>query len=244
MRGIRVMGAALGLLASVGATGSAQEARDEAAWLAMMFTPYGALPPVVTPAMAGIPLVEGRPGSAFEIRYGRWRFDVGDEYLHTVGVGGRAGALGFVLGYETCDGCEGAVMGGIDFEVMLRASPIGAPSGTSAPNPQFSLGLRTAFGLGVGTGSDSFNAISGTLDLPIAVSIPIGTGGHLVPFLSPGGGVARLSAEGDAEIGVRASLGAGVGLVMAGGFGAHLGWRRIFLEDAPSSLGLGISFAR
>ena len=244
MRRIRVMAAALGLLAAMGTTVSAQDEGDAAAWFAMMFTPYGALPPMATPGMAGIPREEARARGAFEMKYGRWRFDDGDDYLHTVGLGGRAGALGFVIGYTSCDGCDGVVMGGIDFESVLATSAPGRSTGIATRPAEFTVSLRSGFGLGVATGDSESNAVTATLDLPIALSLPVGTGGHLVPFISPGVGAGRLSGGGEADIGIRAALGVGVGLMLPGGFGAHLGWRKIFLEDAPTTLGLGMSIAR
>ena len=239
MRRIVAFGSAVTLLAGLSTTAAAQDEGDAAAWFAMMFTPYGALPPVVTQAMAGIPRADAA-AQAFEIRYGRWKFDIADDYFHTVGVGGRVRGLGFAFGYETCDGCDGTVMVGFDFEAMLATRPIG----TAPLGPTLMVGLRPALGVGVFTGDSEGYALAGTVDLPISVSVPAGTGGHFVPFLSPGFGVGRLDAGSDGETGVRPSIGAGVGFLTANGLGINLGWRRVFLEGLPSTLGLAVSVAR
>ena len=240
MRRILEIGCAVSLLAATAASGAAQDSNDAAAWFAMTFTPYGSLPPIATRAMAGLPRVDGAPGRALEVRYGRWSFDdQDDESFQTVGIGGRAGALGFVVGYETCDGCDGVIMLGIDFESVLSTQPVGASSAS-----RLLIGLRPAFGAGVFTGEGNVYALSGTIDLPMSISVPAGTGGHFVPFLSPGVGVGRFGEGSGAETGIRASLGAGAGFITTTGVGIHLGWRKVFIEDGPSMLGLGLSWGR
>jgi len=104
--------------------------------------------------------------------------------------------------------------------------------------------LRPALGAGVFTGNGDGCTLSGAVDLPIFVSVPAGTTAHVVPFLSPGVGVGFISDGTDSESGARASLGAGIGLVASNGLGIHPGWRRIFIEDGPSTLGIALSFGR
>ena len=47
------------------------------------------------------------------------------------------------------------------------------------------------------------------------------------------------------ENGTRGAMAFGVGLVdLAPGLGINLGWRKIFLGDAPMTIGVGLSFER
>ena len=240
MRGILAVAVAVGFIATTGTNAGAQDETDFAAWLAMTFTPYGSLPPLVTPTMLGTPGVDGRAGAAFEVRYGRWGFEDDDEF-NTFAIGGRGGPVGFALGYEVCEGCDdGIIIGGVDFESVLRTSQLG----TDASPSVLSIGLRPGIGVGVFTGEGSGWALSGTVDVPISMTMPMGTTAQVVPFLSPGFGVGRLAEGSESETGVRVALGAGVAFVTANRFGIHLGWRKIFIEDGPSTVGLAVSFGR
>src|SRR5687767_5125586 len=115
MRGMVAIGIAAVLLTATSTRSAAQDEGDVAAWFAMMFSPYGALPPVATEAMAGIPRPAGTFARILEIRYGRWAFDEDDDKFNTIGIGGRAGPVGFVVGYEKCDECDAIILAGVDF---------------------------------------------------------------------------------------------------------------------------------
>src|SRR5687768_2629395 len=90
---------AIGLLATTTTLAAAQDESDIAAWYAMMVTPFGALPPMVTPAMAGMASADGRRPLSLDLRYGRWSFDDGEEPWNTFGLGVHARNVGIVLGY-------------------------------------------------------------------------------------------------------------------------------------------------
>jgi hypothetical protein len=68
---------------------------------------------------------------------------------------------------------------------------------------------------------------------------------QVVSFLAPGFGYGRLAEGDENESGTRAALGGGVGLLnIGGGLGVNLGFRKIFLEEAPTQWGLGLSWSR
>jgi hypothetical protein len=230
---------ALALVATLTRPAAAQSIHDFVAWAAMMSTPYGSLPPMVTRTMAGG--VAQHP-SSFELRYGHWAFDGQDPALHIGGIGARFGAVGLVVGYEGCSGCDGAIIGGVDYEAVIVKQAL---TGNGA-NSLFTLGLRPAVGLGHTVGSgDGGTAISATLDVPIAVSVPVGKTAKMVPYVSPGFGVGAVRASGESEHGTRGSIAFGVGLVdLSPGIGLNLGWRKIFLRDAPTTIGVGLTFER
>jgi len=241
MRMILGMVAAVGLLAVTSTTAIAQDESDVAAWFAMMLTPYGALPPLGTRAMAGLPATDGRAAGAFEVKYGRWSFDEADEGWNTFGLGGRLGSVGLTVGYGKCDDCdEGAIMGGVDFESILLRSPFG----TEVSDASFAVGVRPSLGFGIPTGDVEGNAFAANVDVPLSFTMPFGVGARFVPFVAPGIGVGRLSDDTDSETGTRVAIAAGVGFLTSGGFGLHLAWRKIFIDEGPSTLGVGVSFGR
>lgn len=244
MRAILRTIAAAGMLATSSAA-AAQDVGDIAAWYAMMVTPFGALPPMVTPTMAGMPAAGGGRPVSLDFRYGHWDFGGGEEPWNTFGVGGRVGSFGIVLGYEECEDCsDGVLMGGADFEAALASSQYGNPASPSS----LMVGVRPSIGYADPMGDIEGNAFSATVELPVSFSIPVGTGSRLIPFASPGFGYGRFNDSDpdfvESESGTRASLAAGVGFLTSGGFGLHLGWRKIFIDEGPGIVGVGVSFGR
>jgi len=239
MKVCTTLACAAALVATAARPAAAQDLHDFVAWAAMMSTPYGGLAPTVTRAMAG-GAATGR--SAFELRYGHWAFDGESDAIHIGGVGARVGAVGFVIGYEGCSGCDGGLIGGVDYEAVVIKQQLTADNAHSL----FTVGLRPALGLGHTLGGGgSATTIAATLDAPIAVSVPVGRTAKMVPYVSPGFGVGAIRAEGDSEHGTRGAVAFGVGLVdVTPGLGVNLGWRKIFLQDAPMTLGIGLTFER
>ena len=230
---------ALALLATLARPAAAQNIHDFVAWAAMMSTPYGTLPPTVTRAMAGG--VAKRPNS-FEVRYGHWAFGGQSDAVHIGGVGARFGAVGVVVGYEGCSGCDGGIIGGVDYEAVVVKHALTGNGASSL----FTVGLRPALGLGHTLGGGgSATTISATMDLPIAVSVPVGRTAKMVPYVSPGFGLGAVRSGNDSEHGTRGAVAFGVGLVdLSPGIGLNLGWRKIFLQDAPMTIGVGLTFER
>jgi hypothetical protein len=219
----------------------AQDIHDFAAWLAMMSTPYGTLPPVVTRRMAG-QSAGVAPRSSFELRYGHFAFEGDNDAVHIGGVGARFGAVGVIVGYEGCSGCDGGLLLGADYEATLHHQLLTGNGASSL----FTVGLRPAVGFGrsLGSGAD-VSSISATLDVPLSVSVPVGSSARVVPFISPGFGVGALRGGGESESGTRGSLAFGAGLVdLAPGFSLNLSWRKVFLQSAPMTIGLGLSLDR
>ena len=220
---------------------AAQNVHDFTAWVAMMTAPYGSLPPVVTRAMAGRSSGVGSNG-AFELRYGRFTLDRASDAVHTVGVGGRFGALGLLVGYQGCSGCDGSLLAGADYEGVVAQQAL---TGNGA-RTLFTLGLRPAVGFArtMGSGPD-VSAITATLDVPISVAVPVGTSARMVPFVSPGFGVGALRGNNDSDSGTRGSIAFGAALMdLAPGLGLNLSWRKVFLEQAPTTIGVALSFDR
>lgn len=214
---------------------------DVAAWFAMMATPYGSLPPVVTRTMAGRSTA-APAHSAFELRYGRFAFDGSNDAVHTGGVGMRFGALGAVIGYQGCSGCDGSIMGAVDYEGVVVQQLL---TGNGA-RTLFIVGLRPEVGFARSLRrSNDASAISANIDVPISVAVPVGRAARMVPFVSPGYGLGAIRGGGTNESGTRGSIAFGVALVdLSPGLGINLGWRKVFLDQAPMTIGVSLSFDR
>ena len=232
---------AVTLVAGMARPAGAQSIHDYAAWLAMMSTPYGTLPPVVTRRMAGQSSGMAT-GSAFELRYGHFALDNESDAVHIGGVGARFGGLGLVAGYEGCSGCDGSLMLGADYEGVVVQQLL---TGNGA-RTLFILGLRPSVGFGrsIGSGPD-ISSISAAVDMPMSVAVPVGRTARMVPFIAPGYGVGALRGGGDSESGTRGSIAFGAALVdLAPGLGINLSWRKVFLDQAPTTIGVALSFDR
>ena len=240
MRAILVAVATAGLFSIPTATAGAQDDGEFAGWLAMMFTPYGALPSLVTSGMAGLPADPSVAGT-FDVKYGRWRFDPTDESWNAYGVGGRSGRAGFTVGYGTCEDCNsGFLMGQVDFEASIVTASLGADAAGSS----LRFGLRPSLGFGKPTQGGGL-MLAANIDVPVSLGIALGGASRLVPFVASGAGVGHVHTriEGS-ETGFRGALAAGVGYFPSERFAIHAVWRKVFIDDGPGALGLGLSFRR
>jgi hypothetical protein len=130
-------------------------------------------------------------------------------------------------------------MGGVDYNmnVLQRSLGTGASAGSMV------IGIRPAFGYGK---LEEGTAMALSVDAPISVSMKVGQRINAVPFLAPGLGYGRLSPEeGDSESGTKMSLGGGIGFTnVVGNMGLNVGFRKIFVDEAPTQFGLGMSWTR
>ena len=228
--------AAAALVVGASAPASAQNEGDVAAFFALVNTPYGALPAVAS---------HGKAGFALDVRYGRYSIDAADLDVSTIGLGGNfnmaGGRMGVMLGRSTAKDVDGSVnMGGVDYHRSLWSAPVGASTSST-----FNLGLHPAFGYGKDSEGDA-SVMSFAVDMPVGLSVGTKSGMQIVSFIAPGYGYGRMSDGADlSETGTRAALGGGIGLLnIGGGLGVNLGFRKIFLEEAPTQWGLGLSWSR
>jgi hypothetical protein len=239
MRTILAAAVTTTLLSITPSPAGAQDASAFGGWFAMMFTPYGGLPALVTPRMAALP-ADSTVAGTFDVKYGRWQFDDTGERFNNYGVGGRSGRAGFTIGYSTCENCNnGVIMGQVDFEATLISSSLGADAGGSS----LVIGVRPSFGFGKPT-EDNRATVAANIDAPASFSIRIGERSRIVPFVAPGIGVGHVRGGEDSETGFRTALAAGVGFFPSERFAIHAVWRKVFIEDGPGALGLGLSFRR
>ncbi len=227
--------AAAALVVGAAAPAAAQDANDAVAFFALISTPYGALPAVASgPADAG---------PSLDVRYGRYSFEGSNYSINNIGLGGNfaaaGGRMGIMLGMVNGEAGDGAKMAGVDYNRSVWSRPVGASTSNTV-----SLALHPAIGYGKFDDVD-VNSLSAAVDLPVQVAMSTGNGMQVVSFLAPGFGYGRLSDGTSSESGTRTVLGGGVGLLnIGGGLGVNLGFRKIFLADAPTQWGLGMSWSR
>lgn len=73
----------------------------------------------------------------------------------------------------------------------------------------------------------------------------LGTHGRVVPFVSPGAGIGRVSSGGDSESGQRLLIGGGISIVnLETGLQATASASKIFIEGGATVLGISIGIGR
>jgi hypothetical protein len=207
----------------------AQDVGDFAAYAALSFTPLGAFVPLPPPP-------SGARGSAFVFRYGN--IDLGGDLassVHNFSIGGdfamERGRLGLTLGGSTCEDCDGSIMAGLDYTLMLTQSVV-------------SVALRPAVGFSKPLEDDG-TALSFGASLPLGVELSGSTGPIFIPYLVPGIGFGRLSDEGDSESGMRPMLGGGFAIAgRQSTFAVHLGFQKVFIDEGEMVFGVGFSIGR
>ncbi len=227
-----LLGAAVAGLAFTTSQAQAQSANERASYRALHATPIGALAPLA-------PNV-GRQSTAWRAHYGR--HDVFGTGSHTFALGadfpaGLRSSFGFTAGWRNIE-----AGGGDHFMVGTHLSGNlmgGIPAGMPDPETaRLAIGYNAQLGYARNNGND-FLAASASMPL----SVPVASGQtRFVPFLSPGLGWGRLSPDNaDARSSLRAMLGGGLGLEVAGGTGIHLGAQRIFVDGGDIQYGLGVT---
>lgn len=231
----------IGLVCAIVATSAtalpllAQDGDDVVAYVAMVFTPIGALPPQVTPAMAG----ETQTRTRLRAQYGRLEMNDAVAF-NNLGVGidvGRGrGSMGLTLGYgfDDCETeCDGVLMVGGHLEGVLTRAEVGARPGGG----RMTMGLRGDVGLSRANESTALSAVVG---VPIALTLPVQEL-RFVPFLTPGFGFGLIGGD-DTRSGVRFLLGGGIGVMSGTGFVINLGFQRVFIEDGDTMLGINVAW--
>jgi hypothetical protein len=238
MRKFALVLTSLSTLGIAASTAQAQSVGDAAAWLALSLTPVGATTPAVTSSMLG--RIQKSPEYGF--RFGH----VSDDALgfNSFAVSGSMPVSGFSLGASlgylkpSADGADGNMMVGLNAETRVGAMKIS--DAKKNPN-QITLGLRSDFGWANPT---DVTALSLSAGVPVTL---VAHSGNMTfaPFLTPGLGWGRLSADGASESGTRFHLGAGIGMInSANGWGVSVGMQKVFLENAKSVFGLNISYGK
>lgn len=256
--------AACGLALGFGTTAAAQSDAEVAGYLALSYTPIGALAPS-PPFLGG---TSSASGSRYVLqgRYGRLSPSDGLSNT-TIGAGiefpvGRW-SLGGTLAYlsvscteewEDFSDCDSDIMLGGSARTTLLSRPLegrspAAHSGRPAGAPgakTFVIGFETGGGFSPRQGEQ---AIALSVGVPTGISIENGNM-RLLPFLTPGFGYGRLGSTSFAEDAPSRSyastmlmVGGGLGIQFTeSGIGATLGFQKI-LKTGGSGTALGLTMS-
>lgn len=213
----------------------AQDEGDVAAYAALLFTPVGGLAPIATPAMMGADQV----GLGYSFRYGKITGDdAPNNFGAGVSYGHNVGTFGITAGYlsPAQDGVDGHLMLGGNYSRNLTNVAMSA-------NAALNIGLD----VGLGWASREEGGIDATMlagQLGVPVSTVAGSGSwRFVPYVQPGLGWGRISADDASESGTQFMVAAGLG-IMDGtrGLGFNVGFQKIFQDDGENVIGLGFSW--
>jgi hypothetical protein len=231
----------LGVVASAQAQGPSLG--DLAGYAALSATPVGAMTPVVTSAMLG------RIAKGYTVtgQYGHLSGDNGSGF-NSFGASVSMPVSGFSLGGSfgllspSAQGSKSNMMLGLNAETNLGAWAIGEGKNANL----FTMSARGDFGWanpddGTGT-NNSVTAMSLSAGVPFALVLKNGDM-TFAPFVTPGFGWGRLSAQGASQSGNRFMMGAGLGVARRNGWGASVGMQKVFIDQGKTVLGLNLSYS-
>lgn len=213
--------------------------KDLAAYAALNLTPVGALTPIViSPGTKG-----EKSFSSFAGRFSHFSED-GSDGSNSFGASyympaGSNAAISGTLGYlkDANPGGEGMILAGADLHSTLWNNASSASSSAMSVNLQGSLGY--------GHHAD-FNAMSGAIGFPLALSITQASKSKVGFFVTPGFGFGRMSADvlgtTVSESGTRPMVAAGASWVAAAGWGLHASFNKVILENGGNNIGIGFSY--
>ena len=234
-------------LTSLGVAASAQaqgpSVGDIAGYVALSTTPVGAMTPVVSSAMLG------RIAKGYSItgQYGHLSDDAAgfNSFGASVSMPLSGFSLGGSLGFmsPSAQGSKSNLMLGANAETNLGAWALGQGKNANL----FTLSARGDFGWanpddGTGT-SNSITALSLSAGAPLALVLKNGDM-TWAPFVTPGLGWGRLSANGASESGTRFMMGAGLGMTHRNGWGVSVGMQKVFIDQGKTVFGLNLSYGK
>lgn len=224
------------LVAAHGA--AAQSEQDVVAYFALLGTPTGALPPVLSNAMLNRPM----PTVDFRVRYGHMSLNGAsmNNFAATLGIPASSKTMfGVTAGYESlsCNGCDGHFMAGANVESRLASTLLGTGSDAAALN----IGVNGEFGFGHPSGTTLATLNGG---LPISL-VTRSSGISVAPFITPGIGWGHAHDNTTSEGGTRFLLGGGVTFQSTTSpIAANIGFQKIFINGGDTVLGLSVVVGR
>jgi len=217
-------------------------AKDLAAYIALNSTPIGALAPVmVSPGTKG-----EKSSNSFTGRYSHFSEtgsdganNYGATFYHQAGMNAAvSGTVGYLQpGCPTGATCNGVLMAGADVHSTLWNNA--APKSTTAMN----INLQGSIGYGH---EKNTNAMSAAVGLPLGISFQQASKSRIGLFVTPGFGWGRVAASGagasGSESGTRPLVGAGASWTSPAGWGMHLGYQAVVIQNGGNNIGLGFSW--
>lgn len=234
-------------LTSLGVAASAQaqgpSVGDLAGYVALSATPVGAMTPVVSSAMLGRIAkgysVTGQYGHLSDNGAGFNSF--GASVSMPLSGFSLGGSLGFMS--PSAQGSKSNLMLGANAETNLGAWALSEGKNANL----FTMSLRGDLGWanpddGTGT-NNSITALSFSAGAPFALVLKNGDM-TWAPFVTPGLGWGRLSANGTSESGTRFMMGAGLGMTHRNGWGVSVGMQKVFIDQGKTVFGLNLSYGK
>lgn len=214
---------------------SAQSINEAVGYFALLSTPPGALPPVLSRPMLNRPTA----ATDFVVRYGHVSLDGGSLNTYDARFAfpvGTSTVMGLDAGYQdlSCDfDCNGHFIAGANVESKIARTTLG----TGVDGAQLTIGLNGELGFGKPTDATVFSLTGG---LPIAL-VAGGPTLRIAPFLTPAFGWGAVSGGGESENGTRFLLGGGVTVQSTtSGVGANVGFQKVFLRNGKMMLGVSL----
>jgi hypothetical protein len=214
------------------------QSADASAYAALLATPVGALPPMLSNAMLGRPAV--LPSLALQYGHISFRNATANTFGGQLAIPLLARAsIGVDAAYQnySCPNanCDGHFLGGLSAQVRLADLALGSYADVA----RITVGFDGEAGLGKSSGD---NAYSLTAGVPIAlVSGPPTI--RVAPFITPGIGYGHLSGDTTSTGGARFILGAGIVFQSTmTGLGVHIGVQKVFITNGDTMLGVALTY--
>ena len=212
-------------------------AGDLAAYAALNTTPIGALTPImVSPGTKGekaFNSFSGRFSHFSPSGGGNGSNQFGATFYHQAGMNAAvSGTLGYIS--PSCTGCDGATMLGGDVHSTLWNNAAAKSTSEMSANLQGSLGYGHM---------KNGSALSLAVGVPLAFSMEQDSKSRIGLFVTPGFGWGRLSATGGtSQSGTRPLVGAGASWTSPAGWGLHLSYQAVVINNGGNNVGLGFSW--
>ena len=232
----RILSFLSGVLVLSGTSADAQIVNSAAAYFALIVSPAGAVPPILSSAMLNRAMTQ----PDFSLRYGHTSFDGASSNVLDARVGFAAGTkatIGVNAGYQsyTCDGCEGHFIAGANAEGRLLSYTLG----TGPEAGQLTVGLNGEAGFGTRSGTTVTGVTAG---LPFALVTGSPTL-KIAPFLTPALGWGGIFGSGESQTGTRFLRGAGVAIVSpTSGIDVNAGFQKVFIDGRDTIVGVSLTF--
>jgi hypothetical protein len=204
-----------------------QSVSDLSAHTALLNTPVGALAPMSSAAAPGAAMTH-----TLSLRLGQYSVTGLDATSFGATLNHAGGMLSHSItaAVRTCEGCDKTLMLGLN----ARHPVITATTGTRS----MGLGVNASAGYGK---ADELSAVSLSVGAPISIAIDQASKARLSAFVTPAIGWGRLSITGTNESGTRPMIGAGAGWTAPAGWGIHVGYQKVMIEDGGGTAGIAFS---
>lgn len=231
------------LLVAAGVPAHGQSRNEIAARAALVLTPVGALPPLVTSTIQG----EVQRGVALGLRYGYLSGTNGGSDANNAGItailpfglGSTVSLTGGFFSYN-CEECDPGLMLSVGADRALGEMPFG--TGRDGSRLRFALNGELGYGQPSGASFTEGSVISGAVGVPISLvsGSRVRDEMRIVPFVTPGFGFGGIRGR-DSASGTALMIGGGVGIYnRSNSVALSFGFQHVTVQDAGTQIGLAL----